>query len=221
MRSQNHQKILDLKDEIFLYDRNTLSNKEKKKLFHYNEDNISIKELHLRTLRDIQFEAFIAYKKSVDTNPMYSEDYYVLFYSLMNNVLNKFKNYNNYIYFEENNKISKTILEDNLDKVKGISKYSLHKMTKDNILLSIPDYILGIFGDCIKNDFSNRINSLRQGQSLTEERKLNEIAEKIRLIYDMDNNLYFSRKNQKRLNCREVNENIIKTNAQLRQKNHE
>lgn len=80
------------------------------------------------------------------------------------------------------------------------------KSSKDDILLSIPDYILGIVRDCMKENFSERLGKLKTGQKLKEDTKFCEVSDKIRLIADLTNNKFFTRQNNNRMDCLKLNE---------------
>lgn len=208
----NIQKLEDLKKELLTDFRNGLTNAQKVKLFHYADDNIAVKEKYISNLRGLSFEAFIIYIKTESVGLIkadYQEIYHILFNVIMYKVLRRYYRNNNIIFFEENTKISQTKLENNLKNIRGIPKFKLYSANKNEILLSIPDYILGIFRDCIKKDLSKNIESLKEGQNLKEETKLNEILDKIRLVIDLTNSKYYARQEGNKLNCRELNQAII------------
>ncbi|WP_428737441.1 reverse transcriptase family protein [Sulfurimonas sp.] len=212
LKRNNTKELNQLKDEMIKDFRNGLSDLQKSKLFHYAEDNIYAKEKYIAKLRELPFEAFIIYMDigKVNLNKQeYQEAYYKVFNLLMYNVLRRYRNYQNIIFFEENSKISQEKLRNNLENIQSIPKFKLSSATKQEILLSIPDYILGIFRDCIKKDLTNNIASLKNGQTLKEENRLHEVLEKIRLVIDLNNKKYYARQEQQKLNCREINQAII------------
>ena len=212
VKRQNIKNLEDLKNELTIDFRNGLSDSQKTKLFHYAEDNIYVKEKYIATLRGLSFEAFIIYinVEKIDLKKNgYQAAYYLLFNLIMYNVLRRYYRNNNIIFFEENTKISQTKLEEDLKDMRGIPKFKLFSANKNEILLSIPDYILGIFRDCIKKDLSKNMETLKEGQTLKEENKLNEILDKIRLVIDLTNSKYYARQEGNKLNCRELNEAII------------
>lgn len=227
LKEENQRKLNDLKDSIISDNRNGLNQQERENIFHYCEDNIYVKEKYTALLRTLNFEAFIILIHGDSKNMKkreYQNSYYRLFETIMYKVLRRFKKYNNYIYPEENSKISKQKLESRMENVKGLPQHKIEIVSKDNLLASMPDYILGIFRDCIKKDLTENINKLKDNQTLNEEKKLNEIVDKIRLVIDMSSSQYFARQNNKRLNCIEINKlisvNTSKKHDELKVKNH-
>jgi hypothetical protein len=212
LKNLNCQKLEKLKMEIISDYRNGLTNLDKENLFHYAENNIYVKEKYLIILRELQFEAFIIFTKNKQNNMKkneYQKLYYLLSSKILFIILRRFSVYNNIISFEENSKISKNKLEKILTEINGLPKFTIHIATKDEILLSIPDYVLGIFRECMKKDLQKSIDKLKNNQSLNEEKKLNEIVDKIRLVIDVDNKKYYSRKDEK-VTCLGINKSIMK-----------
>jgi hypothetical protein len=172
VRQNNIEKLKILKEEIITDFRNGLNQKQRENIFHYCEDNTYVKEKYQATLRTLDFEAFIIFIQGDSSNMKkreYQKSYYKIFDLMIYNVLRRFKRNHNYIYPEENSKISKDKLIDNLSKIQGIAKFKLEIATKNEILLSIPDYILGIFRDCIKKDLTENIAKLKDGQRIKED----------------------------------------------------
>lgn len=206
----NKSSLITLKNQITTDLRNGLSEDDREKLFHYCEDNILVKEKYISLLRSLQFEAFIIFVKSEKhmKKKEYQRYYYKIFSTIMSNILKRYKLYNNYINVEENSKITKQKLEENLSKKAGLLLFNIEVLKKEEILLSIPDYMMGIFRDCMKKDFTDQISKLKSGQKLKEENKLNEIIDKIRLVIDLDNSKYYSRQNLGKITCRDLNQSI-------------
>jgi hypothetical protein len=211
VRQNNIEKLKILKEEIITDFRNGLNQKQRENIFHYCEDNTYVKEKYQATLRTLDFEAFIIFIQGDSSNMKkreYQKSYYKIFDLMIYNVLRRFKRNHNYIYPEENSKISKDKLIDNLSKIQGITKFKLEIATKNEILLSIPDYILGIFRDCIKKDLTENIARLKDGQRIKEDTKLDEILDKIRLAINLSESKYYARVNSNRLNCIDINKEI-------------
>lgn len=194
--------------------RNGLTDNQKNKLFHYCEDNIMVKERYIPILRELTIEVQLMFKfeqESMDKlgKEVYQNNYYALFNSLMKNVLRRYRNNTNIITVEENSKISLKKLE-RIVLIRGnyFPNTVIEKSGKDDILLSIPDYILGIVRDCMKSDFSERLSKLKKEQTLKEDTKFCEISDKIRLIADLTNNQFFTRQNNNKMDCLKLNEYI-------------
>jgi hypothetical protein len=127
----------------------------------------------------------------------------------MKNILRRYRNNTNIITVEENSKISLKELE-KIVRVRGdfFPNTVIEKSGKDEILLSIPDYILGIVRDCMKENFSERLGKLKTEQKLKEDTKFCEVSDKIRLIADLTNNQFFTRQNNNKRDCLKLNEYI-------------
>ena len=125
------------------------------------------------------------------------------------NILRRYRNNTNIITVEENSKISLKKLEKIIRiKENFFPNTVIEKKGKDDILLSIPDYILGIVRDCMKENFSEKLRTLKIGQTLKEDTKFCEISDKIRLIADLTNNQFFTRQNNNKMDCLKLNEYI-------------
>lgn len=201
-------KLTSLKSELVADLRNGLTDNQRNKLFHYCEDNIMVKEKYIPILRELNIETHIMFKSENESmkKEVYQSNYYVLYNGLMKNILRRYRNNTNRIIVEENSKIALNELE-KIVCIRGnfSPKTVMGKSRKDDILLSIPDYILGIVRDCMKENFSEKLSKLKTGQKLKEDTKFCEISDKIRLIADLNNNQFFTRQNNNRLNCLELN----------------
>ncbi|MDX1807973.1 MAG: reverse transcriptase family protein [Sulfurospirillaceae bacterium] len=207
-------KLTSLQNDLVSDLRNGLTDTQRSKLFHYCEDNTMVKEKYIPILRELNIEAQLMFKsenESMDKmgKEVYQNNYYALFDSLMKNILRRYKNNTNIITFEENSKISLNKLKQ-IVLIRGVffPNTVIEKSGKDDILLSIPDYILGIVRDCMKENFSARLGKLKIGQHLKEDTKFCEISDKIRLIADLTNNQFFTRQNDNRMDCLKLNEYI-------------
>jgi len=214
LKNTTSDKLTLLQNDLVSDLRNGLTDNQKSKLFHYCEDNIMVKERYIPILRELNIEAQIIFKSEQESmdklgKEVYQNNYYALFNSLMKNVLRRYKNNTNIITVEENSKISIKELE-RIVQIKGgfFPNTIVEKSGKDDILLSIPDYILGIVRDCMKNDFSERLSKLKKEQTLKEDTKFYEISDKIRLIADLTNNQFFTRQNDNKMDCLKLNSYI-------------
>lgn len=207
-------KLTLLQNDLVSDLRNGLTDNQKNKLFHYSEDNIMVKERYIPILRELTIEVQLMFKseqKSMDKlgKEVYQNNYYALFNSLIKNVLRRYRNNTNIITVEENSKISLKKLESIvLLRRNYFPNTVIEKSGKDDILLSIPDYILGIVRDCMKSDFSEKLSKLKKEQTLKEDTKFCEISDKIRLIADLTNNQFFTRQNNNKIDCLKLNEYI-------------
>ncbi|MCB4778197.1 MAG: reverse transcriptase family protein [Sulfurovum sp.] len=207
-------KLTLLQNDLVSDLRNGLTDNQKSKLFHYCEDNITVKERYISILRELNIEAQIMFKSEQESmdklgKEVYQNNYYALFNSLMKNILRRYKNNTNMITVEENSKISlEKLKEIVLSKGSFFPNTIIEKSGKDDILLSIPDYILGIVRECMKNNLLEKLNKLKAGQPLREDTKLNEISDKIRLIADLTNNQFFTQQNNNKMDCLKLHDYI-------------
>ncbi len=204
-------RLISLKSDLVSDLRNGLTDKQKNRLFHYSEDDPNVKSDYISILRELNIETHLMFKS--ENEPLkkvtFQNNYYALFDSLMKNILRRYRNNKNIIVVEENSKITVTILE-KIVRIRGnfFPNTIISKSGKDDILLSIPDYMLGIVRDCMKKDFVEEMKKLKDGQTLKEDRDFSKISEKIRLIADLTNNQFFTRQNNNRLDCLKLNEYI-------------
>lgn len=204
-------RLTSLKSDLIFDLRNGLTDKHRNKLFHYCEDNIMVKEKYISILRELNIEVQLMFKSEKESmdKEAYQNNYYAIFNSLMKNVLRRYRNSTNIIIVEENSKISlKTLEIIILKRGNFFPNTVIEKSGKDEILLSIPDYILGIVRDCMKENFSERLGKLKTEQKLKEDTKFCEISDKIRLIADLTNNQFFTRQNNNKMDCLKLNEYI-------------
>lgn len=211
-------KLTSLKSELVSDLRNGLTDNQRNKLFHYCEDNIMVKEKYIPILRELNIETHIMFKSENESmkKEVFQNNYYVLFNSLMKNILRRYRNSTNIIVVEENSKITLRKLE-NIVRIRGnfFPNTVVSKSGKDDILLSIPDYILGIVRDCMKENFSEKLRKLNIGQKLKEDAKFHEISDNIRLIADLTNSQFFTRKNNNKIDCLELNKYIHNRNIEI------
>lgn len=204
-------RLTSLKNDLVSDLRNGLTDKQRSKLFHYCKDNIMVKEKYIPVFRELNIETHIMFKSEDEqmSKETFQNNYYAIFDSLMKNILRRYKNSTNTIIVEENSKITLTKLQE-IVRTRGnfFPNTVISKSGKNDILLSLPDYILGIVRDCMKEDFSEKLNKLRTGQKLKEDTKFFELSDKIRLIADLTNNQFFTRQNNNRLDCLKLNEYI-------------
>lgn len=202
-------RLTSLKNDLVSDLRNGLTEQQRVRLFHYSEDLPKVKDNYISILRELNIETHLMFKS--ENEPLKKEafqnNYYALFDSLMKNILRRYRNNTNIIVVEKNEKITLTKLE-NIVRIRGdfFPNTVISKSGKNDILLSLPDYILGIVRDCMKKDFAEKLKELKDAQTLKEDRDFYGISEKIRLIADLTNNQFFTRQNNNRLDCLKLNE---------------
>lgn len=184
--------LLDLKESL-VEDQFT-GKRKKTKIFHFTDDNTIIKNEILRHLRDAHFRAYIAF---AELKEPYWQTYVMLLEKNLYGRLQEKHDYAFRIHYEENSEIKYTqistkikVMIDNLKKdYPVISTPIITKITKRNILVTLPDYILGVFRAYSK---VNRLEYMKFD--------FEKLRNKIRLIVDMKKSIYYSRKNPYTIN---------------------
>lgn len=120
--------------------------------------------------------------------------------------MNRFGDTNNYICYEENSKISTNKLSSYLRNEKHSTKFQIEKISKEDILSTLPDYILGTFCSLAKE--KKLIEKIEDQKHPFTLRNFNKLSSKIRLIVDNNNKIYYSRQNNNKGNFLEINRNI-------------
>nr|WP_314787650.1 reverse transcriptase family protein [uncultured Campylobacter sp.] len=207
-KKKNIQKLYDLKNSFLIDARDEFI--EKEGLFHYTSDNTEIKIKVQDLLRGLEYEAFIIFDKfnKKVAKEEYQELYYNLFSKVFNKILlNRFGDANNYICYEENSKISTNKLSSYLRNEKHSTKFQIEKISKGDILSTLPDYILGTFCSLAKEE--KLIEKIEDQKYPFTLRNLNKLSSKIRLIVDNNNKIYYSRQNKNKNDFLKINKNIM------------
>lgn len=182
--------LSDLHDEI---NADQLINTKGKKIFHYCDDNVDIKNILLEHLRKMEFYAYIGFFRLDKTS--YSEDDYLnIFYKLIFDRIHSRYDSNIKIFYEENSKIKHNNIIDKIDHIKKQFsnfempelKITAEKVTKSDKMTVISDYVLGIFKDAYLKGMDSQN---------FEKQNYRKIATKVRLIVDLDNQEFYSRHN--------------------------
>lgn len=179
--------LIELKDTIDV-DQYT-GRKEDSRTFHFTEDNMAIKPKIIDCIRDKNFRSYIAFTELKDT---YSQTYISILEKILNDRIEEKHDYEFKIYYEQNDKLKSSHLNNRIDemitrlkaKFSHIQTPTLEKVTKEEILSSVPDYILGVFRDYIKD---KRLPYMVY--------HFEQLRNKIRLIVDMEKGIYYSRSN--------------------------
>lgn len=179
--------LTELKDTIDV-DQYT-GRKEGSRTFHFTEDIMDIKPKIIECIRNKNFRSYIAFTELDNT---YLEVYISILEKILYDRLQEKHDYDFRIYYEQNDKLKPSHIEKRIDEIiirlktkfPEIKRPILEKVTKEEILSSIPDYMLGVFRDYIK--------SKRHPYMVQHFEKLRS---KIRLIVDMKRGVYYSRSN--------------------------
>jgi len=144
------------------------------------------------------FKSYIAKMKFNENK--YDYVYYSLLKSILKNRVVKYKNRTLIIRYEQNPKITKKGIQSVVDSVlESIAKDKKHiikslpeveEVTKDDLLVSIPDYSLGLYLTYSKEKKKDKPKKYILY-------RFEKIRSKIRLFIDLDNSTYFSRKTYK------------------------
>jgi len=179
--------LLELK-ECLLEDQFT-GKKEESRIFHFTEDNQHIRSAILDCIRHKNYRVYIAYK---ELNKPYWETYVSIIEKILFDRLQKKHNWKFKVYYEQNPKIKQhqiaTKLQSMVTRIQedhpDFPELFLEKVTKENILSSVADYVLGVFRLYHKVGRSNYMRL-----------DFEKLRNKIRLIVDMKNSAYYDRSN--------------------------
>lgn len=170
-----------------LLDDQFTGKKEKSRIFHFAEDPHGIQSIILDCIRDKEYRAYIAYK---EFKTPYKETYISIVEKILYDRLQERHTCKFQIYYEQNNKVRQPIIEtkikDMVTKLRvnhpHLALPSLKKVTKENILSAMPDYVLGVFRSYHQIDRAPYMVL-----------NFDKLRNKIRLIVDMKNGAYYSR----------------------------
>lgn len=189
-------KEIEIKSDQFM----GIKKKSINKILHYNDDNDDVKNEVVKTLRMLFFKSYIS--KIKFNNKPYDDVYYILLKSLLKDRVIKHKDRTIIIRYEQNSKISikgiKLAVDEVLDAIKRENKHVimsvpiLEEITKDDYLVSIPDYTLGLFLTYLQE----KENEYPQAFKIN---RFERIRSKIRLFIDLNIPKYYSRKNFEQL----------------------
>lgn len=199
--SEYQEEIYDGLEELKFNIKNDqfigLNKKALNKLLHYNDDNDTIKTEVSKLLRFSFYEAFISKYKFNDNE--YDYIYYTLLKSILKNRIISYKDRTIIIRYEQNSKISRGGIKSAIDSVmESIRNDNIHRIpsypiieevSKSDLLISIPDYTLGLFITYLQEK-----NKKREERLLFKINRFEQIRSKIRLFIDLNSKEYFSRR---------------------------
>jgi len=182
---------ISLKNDQFI----GLNKKSISKLLHYNDDNDEVKTKVTDSIRMMYFKSYVSKKEF--KNYAYNEVYYSLLRSILKNRIIKYKDRTLIIRYEQNSKITKKGLEHVVSEIlNSIAKGNKHliksppvveEVTKEDVLVSIPDYTLGLYLSYLKEK-----NKEVPRKFILY--RFEKIRSKLRLFIDIDDSNYLSRK---------------------------
>lgn len=192
IEEQNLSSIINHLEELKtkLKEDQFLGKKEENRLLHFTEDNLEIQPKVIECLREQKVKVYIAYQ-------VLSEDYQNTYNSVMTKILfDRFQKNHTYkfiVNYEENTHIKPTKLNKAIDNISKLVQerkptfkgYSLVKVNKTEPLNVLPDYFLGVFRQYIT------INKRKDFM----ERNFEKLRKKIRLILDMENDIFYHKDN--------------------------
>lgn len=165
------------------------------KLLHYNDDNDEVKLKFTDIIRMMFFKSYIATKKFNDDG--YDNIYFILLKKLLKDRIVKYKDRVVVIRYEQNSKISEkgfvSVVDGVLESIQKDNKYVIktspiiEETTKDDVLVSIPDYSLGLF-------LTYKKEKENENTAMFKIIRFEKIRSKIRLFIDLDSSSYYSRK---------------------------
>lgn len=162
-----------------------LSHDEDDRLFHFTEDSMEIQPKLIEEIRDFSIKGYIAYYPLSEDSM--KETYLKILYKLLKDRVSKNITYNMHLYYEENSSIKHPYIQGVLDNILSIhteANIVASKTTKENILICLPDYLLGVFRDIA--DTSKKKQDYMY-------RNYEKFRSKIRLIIDMKNDIFYDK----------------------------
>jgi hypothetical protein len=169
-----------------------------KKLLHYYDDNDDVKTKMTDTIQMMFFKSYISRMKFDKSN--YSSVYYSLLKSILKNQIIKYKDRTFIIRYEQNSKITQnqitSTINSVIDAIKNENKHIIksdpiiEKVTKEDLLISIPDYTLGLFLTYITEKNKENTQEFKI-------RRFERIRSKLRLFIDLNTSTYYSSKKNK------------------------
>lgn len=165
-----------------------LGHDENDRLFHFTEDSAEIKPKLVDKIRDFNIRGYIAYNEFQD-NGDFKNKYLEILFKLLNDRIVKYKHCEIHVFYEEQSEIKQKDVQFILDTISrkyNVKNISIQKATKANILLCLPDYLLGVFRD-ITDSTKKQFDYMR--------RNFEKFSNKIRLIIDMEEDVFYHKKN--------------------------
>lgn len=172
-----------------------IKKKSLNKILHYNDDNDDVKNQIVNSIRMLFFKSYIS--KMYFLNKEYDVVYYILLKSLIKNRIIKHKDRSVVIRYEQNSKITNKGMEEAVSSVlRAIKKENKHvissipvleEVTKEDRLVAIPDYTLGLFLTYLEEKEKKEHQEFKIN-------RFEKIRSKIRLFIDLNIPKYYSGK---------------------------
>jgi hypothetical protein len=188
------REISHTKEELYIDQHIDISQKKRSKLLHHNDDNEEVRSKFVDVLRQLFFKSYLS--RITLSNEKYSAQYHKLLKSILKNKLEKYKDRVFVIRYEQNSKIRKLDVQKSVEQlVEQVTEKGKHRLpfppiieevSKEDILVSIPDYCLGCFLQYQKEKKSPQNAKFK----IT---RFEKIRTKVRLAIDLDNSEYYSR----------------------------
>ncbi|WP_320034854.1 hypothetical protein [Halarcobacter sp.] len=163
-----------------------LGHDEDDRLFHFTEDSMEIKPRLIELIRTFQIKGYIAYDVLTDSTE-FKKTYLKIFFKLLFHRVSKNNNCDIHVFYEEQSEIKEPNIKSIIDKIKiefTNLKLSVTKTTKKNILICLPDYLLGVFRDTTKTPLQDYMR-----------RNYYKLNTKVRLIHDIEKDIFYSTRN--------------------------
>lgn len=170
-------------------------NLEKKRL-HYTDAHYNLRNEYVSVLETLPFDGYIAFCRIPD-GASYKDTYLGLVQSMLPNRFRGLDRAMVLLRFEENPKVPSSPLFDIVEGVWGELNRRRDRAplyvkpdicTKQNCYgLSVPDFLLGLFSKYVGADKTAKPASL-------EVLQFEKLRDKIRIIYDADNDIFYTRK---------------------------
>lgn len=182
---QIERNIIELKKE--LAGDQFLAHDYDDRLFHFVEDSLEIQPRLIEKIRDFVIRGYIAFHPFSGTR--IKDTYLKILFKLLNERISAYSEYQMNLFYEEQSEITepdiKSLLDDILNIHSGVNITAV-KTTKDNVLICLPDYLLGVFRD-IAHSEKKKLDYMY--------RNFEKLRSKIRLIIDMEHHIFYHKDN--------------------------
>ncbi|MDI9408088.1 MAG: reverse transcriptase family protein [Candidatus Pacebacteria bacterium] len=179
---------------------NFTSNKDNliKKGIHFSDSSQDTRKEFLELICLLPIDVYIGFSE-LNSPKLYSDVYLRVIRAMIKRRLISIKGRNAILFFEQNNKISKQDLQKEIHRPYSSlynsndpfpTKVRFEVVDKKERLLALPDYILGIFRLYVEPKKDETDETFARKESL-----FNTVSDKIRIIYDVDKRIEYTRRN--------------------------
>lgn len=169
----------------------------KKRGLHFTDATQDLRLAYVKTLVKMPFEGYVVFRQ-YDGPKSYEDAYLSLLMSVIKRRLMAAESQYAHFCFEQNSKVSSAKIKQVVDKALAELKASNNRrpvtasveiIKKPNPVLSVPDFLLGVLGQYLASK-----PLVEAGPEPRERLMFERLRDKYRLIYDLSNNIEYSRR---------------------------